>query len=404
MAMTRSEWRNWAGTLSCNPTAIVTAQSVDEVARVLARADEEGTSVRPVGTGHSFSPLVPTDGVVLDVSALSGVLDIDTDEQIVRVGAGSTVGSLGVPLWEAGLSLANQGAIDVQTVAGATGTSTHGSGLRHQAMSGAVVGAEVVTANGEVLQLASDDEILPALRASMGCLGVVTKLDLKAQSAYKLAETLAYWPLAEVMERWDEENRSHRHFSFVWGPDYEMSSDMPDRPTDMEDCTLVRIFDEVDLDTPDSGVTEYRVGRAYTIYPAVYPGPWEEVEYFVPYETTQHVLAAVRPIVEKYPDEWPVEVRTVAADDSWISPMYGRLSSAFGFNRTFGRDNRAFFREIDAAMEEFGGRPHWGKQPYFLDPGTIRDLYPRFDDFVQLRRKLDPRGTLLNDELARILA
>jgi FAD/FMN-containing dehydrogenase len=403
MAMTH-QWRNWAGTFECTATRLVAASSVGHVAQVLARADEAGTKVRPVGTGHSFSPLVPTDGVVLDVSALSGILDIDTDAQIVRVGAGSTVGSLGAPLWEAGLSLRNQGAIDLQTMAGATGTSTHGSGLRHQAMSGAVVGAEVVTASGDVLHVAVDDPILPALRASMGCLGVVTKLDIKVQPAYKLAETLAYWPLAEVMERWDDENRSHRHFSFVWGPDYDMSSEMPDRPADMEDCTMVRIFDEVDLDTPDSPVTEYRIGPAYTIYPAVYPGPWEEVEYFVPYETTHQVMDAVRPIVEKYPDEWPVEVRTVAADDSWLSPMYGRDSSAIGFCRTFGPDNTSFFHEIDAVMADFGGRPHWGKQPYFLDQETIRGLYPRFDDFVELRRKLDPRGTLLNNFLGPILA
>lgn len=402
--MTTHTWRNWAGTHECTAAELVAASSVEHVAHTLARADKAGTKVRPVGTGHSFSPLVPTDGVVLDVSALSGIIDIDTDAQVVRVGAGSTIGSLGAPLWKAGLSLRNQGAIDVQTMAGATGTSTHGSGLRHQAISASVVGAEVVTASGEVLQVTDIDPILPALRASMGCLGVVTKLDVKVQSAYKLAETLAYWPLAEVMERWDEENRSRRHFSFIWGPDYDMSSDMPDRPTDMQDCTMVRIFDEVDLDTPDSGVTEYRIGPAYTIYPAVYPGPWEEVEYFVPYETTHQVLGAVRPIVERYPDEWPVEVRTVAADDSWLSPMYRRDSSAFGFNRTFGRDNTAFFREIDAAMVDFGGRPHWGKQPYFLDPGTIRGLYPRFDDFVELRRRLDPKGTLLNKYLAPILA
>lgn len=402
--MTTTGWRNWAGTFACNPSMVVTARSVEEVARVLAQASAQGTTVRPTGTGHSFTPLVPTDGVVLDTSHLSGVIDVDVEGEIVRVGAGSTLASLGEPLWDAGLSLRNQGAIDLQTMAGATGTSTHGSGLRYQALSGAIIGAELVTAQGEMLEITSDSPILPALRASMGCLGVFTKLELKVQAAYKIAETITYWPLEEVMERWDEENRTRRHFSFVWGTNYEMSADLPEPPSGVEECCLVRIYDEAEPDVPDRNTPGNRVGRAYKIYPDFYPGPWEEVEYFVPYEATRLVLEAVRPIVEKYPDDFPVEFRTVAADDSWLSPMYQRDSSAVGFCRTLGPDNRAFFAEIDEAMAEFGGRPHWGKQPYFLDRSRLRELYPRFDDFVELRRQMDSRGTLLNYELARILA
>ena len=402
--MTTTEWRNWAGTVVCTPTAVTAARSVGDVSSVLAQARAEGVAVRPVGSGHSFSPLVGTDGIILDVSALSGVIGIDSEKHVVRVGAGSTIGSLGEPLWNAGLSLINQGAIDLQTVAGATGTSTHGSGLRYQAMSGAIDGVEMVTADGEVLDVGSDDPILPAVRASMGTLGVITKVDLRVQPAYKIAETITYLPLDEVMERWDDECRTRRHFSFVWGPDYDMSADLPEPPSGMKDRCLVRIFDEVPVDTPDRNIPGARVGRAYQIYPDLYTGPWEEVEYFVPFEATADVLDAVKPIVEKYPDDWPVEFRTIAGDDSWLSPMYGRDSTAVGFNRTFGPDNRAFFREIDAAMAPYAGRPHWGKQPRFLERDRLRELYPRFDSFVDLRRKLDPGATLLNRELAALLA
>lgn len=397
-------WSNWAGTYDCAPTEIISARTIDEVAEVLSRATHRGSTVRPVGSGHSFTPLVPTDGTVLSISELDDVHSVDTDNNVVRVGAGATIGSIGEVLWDQGVALRNQGAIDLQTLAGAMGTSTHGSGLRYQALSGSMVGAELVTTDGRILELSAGDSRLSGLRASMGTLGVITRLDLSVQPVYKLRETITYWPLAKVLERWEHECHNRRHFSFLWGPNYEMSADLPAAPEGLVDQCLVRIYDEVDAHTPDSDVPGARVGRPYRIYPDLYPTPWEEVEYFIPFEATLEVLEAVRPIVERYPDDNPVECRTVAADDSWLSPMYRRTATAMGFCRTMGLDNRAFFSEIDELMAQFGGRPHWGKQPYFLSRDKVRALYPEFDRFVDLRRQMDPQGTLLNDPLRILLA
>lgn len=392
-------WSNWAGTQSCQPEAVVKAVSVEHVSEIVADATKRGISIRPVGAGHSFAPLVPTDGIVLDVSAISGIIDIDSAAAQARIGAGTTISAIGEPLWDAGLSLKNQGAIDLQTIAGAVSTSTHGSGLQLTSLSGSVIGAELITASGELERIGPDDLRLPALRASMGMLGVLVSVDVQLEPAFKLKESLTFQPFAEVLERWDQGNRTHRHFSFVRGPMYDMSAILPPLPNDMDDPTLVRTYDTVDVDAEDNYTAAARVNRPYRIYPDLYSTPWEEVEYFLPYDRAHDAFAASLPVMDRFPDEFPMEVRTVARDESWLSPMYGRDSVAIGFCRTFGKDNLPFFHTIDRLMAEFDARPHWGKQPYFLDLELLRAHYPRWDDFIEVRRKLDPTGTFLNTSL-----
>jgi len=400
--MTNLTWTNWAGTERCRPESIVKAVSVDHVQEVVADATRRGVCVRPVGSGHSFAPLVPTDGIVLDISALSGVQSVDVGAARARVAAGTRIADLGEPLWDAGLTLRNQGAIDAQTIAGAISTSTHGSGLRLQAMSAGVIGADVVTASGDLIRIGADDPRLPALRASMGTLGVIVSLDLQLERTFKLKETLAFWPFDEVIERWDEMNRTHRHFSFVRGRMYDMSAVLPPIPDDMKAPTLVRMYDTVDVDAEDDATPAARVNRPYRIYPDTYSGAWEEIEPNVPYATSMDTILECLDILEHYPNEYPLEARTVAGDDTWLSPMYGRDSVAIDVCRALGKDNTPFFRAIDEVVGRYGGRPHWGKQPYLHDVEAYRAMYPRWDDFVELRRQLDPTGTFLNAQLRTV--
>lgn len=399
----RVRWSNWAGTETCEPAAIIKAESTDHVSEIVADATHRGLTVRPVGSGHSFAPLVPTDGILLDVSALSGIQAIDRETARARVGAGTVIAALGEPLWDAGLTLRNQGAIDAQTIAGAMSTSTHGSGLALKSIAGSVVGAEVVTSAGELIRLEEGDPRLAAIRASMGTLGVIVSLDLQLEPAFKLQESLQFWPFAEVLERWDAETHAHRHFSFVRGPQYDMSAILPPIPPAMIDPTLVRIYDTVPADAEDDPTPAARRNRPYRIYPDEFTGTWEEVEPLVPYTLALDAIAACLPVLDEFPDVFPLEARTVAGDDAWLSPMFGRDSVAINVCRTYGPDNRPFFEAIRHALGPFEGRPHWGKQPYLWDRESYRSLYPRWDDFVSLRRELDPTGTFLNPALREIL-
>jgi FAD/FMN-containing dehydrogenase len=171
----------------------------------------------------------------------------------------------------------------------------------------------------------------------------------------------------------------------------------------MPDPTLVRMYDAVDADAEDDDTEGGRVNRPYKIYPDTFHGSWEEVEPFVPYDTALDSIAACLPALERFPDEFPLEVRTVAGDDSWLSPAFGRDSVTINVCRTFGRDNGPFFRAIEDALAPFQGRPHWGKQPYLGDAEAYRAIYPRWDDFIDLRRQLDPTGIFLNAPLRALL-
>jgi FAD/FMN-containing dehydrogenase len=399
-------WQNWAGTQSCRPQEYVRARSVDEVCEVVARAANSDANVRVAGSRHSFTPLVCTDGIILDISALSGIEHVDAATHRARIRAGSTIASVGPPLWDAGCSLENQGDIDSQTLAGALSTATHGSGLRFGSISSALTRAELVTANGELVTVEEDDPRLAAIQTSVGCLGILTSVELQLIPAYQLVERTDHWPLAKVLERWEHETRTRRHFSFFWGPsDGSLELyDLPRAPPGMEEACFIKRYDEIADDATDVTSTSGRVDRAYRIYAAEFPTGWDELEYFVPYESALDALEAIRPVLAAFPQQrFPVEVRTIAAENALISPMHGRESVSLSFSGAIGTDYVDFLRGIDAALRELDGRPHWGKT-HFVEADHLRDVYPRYEEFVAIRRAMDPDGLLLNDHVRGMLA
>lgn len=375
------------------------------MSETVARASETGTTLRVVGSGHSFTPVVCCDGVILDIADLRGVQMVDESRHRARIWAGSTLASLGAPLWDAGLSLRNQGDIDAQTIAGAVSTGTHGTGLKFTSFSGAVTRAEIVTASGELLVIEENDPRLAAVQTSIGTLGVLTNVELQLMPAYQLAEEIEYLPLAAVLERWPHETRHRRNFSFWWGP-YEESLELyaiPPAPQGMVEPCYVRDYKEVPADATGLALPHGRVDRAYKIYPGNYPPGWDELEYFVPYERALEALAAIRPVLDKFPTQrYPVEVRTIGAETGLLSPMYGRDSVSISVSGAVGTDYWGFLKGIDEALREFGARPHWGKTHFFDEP-RLRGVFPCYDEFVAVRRQLDPEGVFLNDHLRALV-
>ena len=406
--MSNSEWTNWAGTQSCRPAQYVRAGSVDQICETVAEAADRGLTVRPVGSGHSFTPVVSCDGgVILDIGDLSGIQDVDVERNRARIWAGSKLSTLGEPLWNAGLSFKNQGDIDSQTLAGALNTATHGSGLQYTSFSGVLTRAEMVTATGDVVVVTeSDSDLLAAVQTGVGSLGVLVNAEIQLMSAYQLVEEIEYWPLAKVLERWEHETRNSRHFQFWWGP-YPGSLElygMPPAPTDVEDPCYVRRYTQIPAETIGVTSPTGRVDRAYRIYADDYPPGWDEFEYFVPFDRSIEALEVIRPVLDQYPAQrYPVEVRAIGAETALLSPMHGRDSVSISVSGAVGTDYRGFLEAMDAALRPFGARPHWGKT-HFCDASRLREVYPRYDDFVAIRRKLDPGGVFLNDHLTGMLA
>ena len=397
-------WTNWVGNQTCEPAVLASPTSEDEVAELVAGA----TAVRVAGAGHSFTPVVATDGLLLDVSGLGGIRSIDAERRRVVVGPATTIGEFGEPLWAAGLALANQGDIVAQQIAGAVSTATHGSGLRLGCFSSSVRRVRLVTASGDVVDIGEDDaELLHAAQVSVGMLGVMTELELEVAPAYRLRERIEHWSWDEAWEGFDEIAREHRHYSFFWMPSEDSAAlyGLASPGESLTDRCHVKIYDEVDPSTPDSDEPHRRVGPAYVIYPMVYEPNFHELEYFVPFERGREALAAMRELMLRSlpASVFPMEVRTVGRDDAYLSHSYQRETVVISVSGTPGTDYWPYLRDVDRLLGEFDARVHWGKL-HFLTREQLYERYPRAGDFVAARRRLDPGGTFLNAHLEPLFA
>jgi len=195
-------WTNWVGNQTCSPAAIVRPRDEDEVVAAVREAVAGGHRVRVAATGHSDTPVCLTDGVMLELASLAGVVAVDRQRCRATALAGTTVAAFGDPLWDAGLSLANQGDIDTQQIAGAIGTGTHGSGITLGSFSAALRRARIVTATGDVLEVSeSTPELLRAAQVAIGMLGVMTEVEVAVVPAYRIRERILHLPYAEVVAR-----------------------------------------------------------------------------------------------------------------------------------------------------------------------------------------------------------
>jgi FAD/FMN-containing dehydrogenase len=401
------QWTNWVGNQSFTPARHATPRSDDEVATLVREATAQGMGVRVVGAGHSFTPVVQTDGLLLDLSGLSGVLSADPVRRRAVARAGTPIHGFYEPLWERGLALRNQGDIDDQHIAGAVATATHGSGIGNTCFSGVVRGVSLVTPDGSIRHIGEDEpRLLRAAQVSVGTLGVMTELELEVAEAYRLSEQVDVWPWQEVMDRWDELVHGHRHFGFFWMPSEESAALYNiEGHGAMTDRCYVKIYDEATPDQPDSAEPGRRTDRCYRIYPMVYDPNFHELEYFVALERGPEALGAMRELMlASLPDSvYPLEVRTVGPDDAYLSPNYKTATTVISVSGTPGTDYWDYLRSVDALLAQFDARVHWGKL-HFLTPERLHALYPEAGEFIAVRRELDPDGVFLNDHLRPLFA
>jgi FAD/FMN-containing dehydrogenase len=396
-------WTNWVGNESCSPTARAAPRTEDEVSSVVADAAARGLHVRVAGAGHSFTPVVATDGLLLDLRGLPGIRSIDPARRRVVVGPATTIGEFGEPLWQHGLSLVNQGDIVAQQIAGAVATATHGSGLRLGSFASGVRRLRLVTAAGEVTEIGEEEpERLQAAQVAVGMLGVITELELEVAPAYRLSERVEHWSWDEAWEPFEELARAHRHYSFFWMPSDASAAlyGLGEPGVALADRCHVKIYDEVDVSTPDSDGPRGRVGPAHIIYPMVYEPNFHELEYFVPFERGREALAAMRELMlASLPSSiFPMEVRTVGREEAFLSHSYHRDTVVISVSGMPGTGYGPYLRNVDRLLGEFDARVHWGKL-HFLTREQLLARYPRAADFVELRRALDPDGVFLNDHL-----
>lgn len=420
----RIPWRNWSGSQSCVPQARIAPASVEELQEAVAAAT--GT-VRPVGAGHSFSPLVPTDGTILSLARISGLEEHDPAKLQASFMAGTRLSDMGEPLAEMGQALINMPDIDEQILGGAMATCTHGTGASLGALPTYIADLELVTASGDKLYCspASNPEIFEAARVSLGSLGVITRMTLQNTERYRLRRQSWFLGWQETLSEAEKLAGQHRNFEFYYVPfsgscllhSHDLSTEevqvVPrgDDNEAVEDLKTVRDYlgwSDTLRSLPIEWMvatqpTEVEVQESWLSYASERNVRFNEMEYHLPRENGLAALAEIRNILERDHKQvfFPIEVRFVKGDDVWLSPFHGRDSMSIAVHRFFEEDYRPFFTAIEPIFHKYGGRPHWGK----LNTLTGRDfakLYSRWAEFAELRRQLDPQGKFLNPYLGSL--
>ena len=387
-----AEWKNWSGKLSANPQRIVQVGTVDAIRSELLAARNGGWTVRTAGTTHSHYPLLPTDGVILDTRPLSGLVSVDADAMTATFRAGTKIHACGRPLLEHGLGLLNQGDIDQQSVGGAIATGTHGTGVDLGSFSSAVTELLILLVDGSVVTCTPDREpdLFEAARLSLGAVGVILEVTLQVREAYRLEEQRWLEPFESVMERIDELVTATRHFEYFWYPGQDRAI-----------CKSIDITEEPSrYPLGDEG---QRLAWGFEVLPNQRLDPHTEMEYSIATERGPSCVAEIKNLLSSnHPDVlWPIEYRTVAADNVWLSPARGRATVTVSIHEDVERDETAYYKDAETVFRAHGGRPHWGKVHYLSGEDLAVD-YDHWQDWWRVRDEVDPTGVLLNDVLGKL--
>ena len=414
-------WRNWSGSQHSSAEIFKPMQMYE-----LQNIVKSHAHIRAVGAGHSFSALVKTDAVLINLDRFKGVVAFDEDQTQCTVQAGTRLYDLGEYLAPINQALLNQGDIDQQSLAGAISTGTHGTGIDLPCLSAFVEGFELLTADGELLQCdrQQNTDIFQAGRVALGSFGILTKITLQNRSRYKLKEQIRLCPLQEVFANIDQWKHQHRHIEF-WAflhSDQVMLKTLDETDDAIQprqdawpsEDALLTLCSELTRRLP---VTNPYLQKLLSVFVKptcyvdwsnqIFPTPrntkFNEMEYQLPVEQGLQCLEEVLHILRKHqvPMFFPIEFRYVKGDDIWLSPFYRRDSVSISIHQFHKQDYHAVFDLVEPILQKYQGRPHWGKL-HSMNAALLRDLYPKWDDFMALRQQLDPNQKWLNPHLKQL--
>jgi FAD-linked oxidoreductase len=433
------EWHNWSGLESARPVQVVHPSDTEGIVEAVGKARADGTTVKMVGTSHSFTPIAAPEHTLLTPRRLSGIVSVDRDAMTVTALAGTPLKVLNAELEGLGLSLHNIGDIAEQTLAGATSTGTHGTGGVAAGLSAQIAGLELVTGTGEVLRATADEnpDVLDLARVGLGALGVITTITFRVEPVFLLEAHEQPMRWDEALDAYDEFTAAHHHVDLYWFPHTDrMLVKRNDRlDADLDEAEPLSRWrswlDDDFLSNTLFGALTAGANRVPALIPRmnrlssrvlgertysdvahrVFTAPrrvvFREMEYALPRESGLAALREARAVIDA--SDWrisfPVEVRFSPADDVPLSTAYERDSLYLAFHthhRSDWGDHAAYFAAMEKVMLAHDGRPHWGKV-HSLAAADLAAKYSRFGDFLSLRDRLDPDRVFANDHLRRIL-
>lgn len=416
-------WMNWSGAQRATPKQLASPQSLDEMAAFVRDSSDR---IRPRGSGHSFSGLVPSEGVILDVSYFTGLRAYDEATGVATFGAGTTLFQTAAAIDQRGRAFPNLPDIVDQTLAGSFSTATHGTGATLTALHDYIRGFRLVTANGDVLDVnaQSNPDLFAAGKVSLGALGVIAEYDVQTVPAFNLRRLLKAEPIEQVIETAEATANTHRNFEFFYLPgtgiaaslthdlhDGETTGTVPSEDDDVL-AGLKELRDtfgwwpwlrrKIAQSALPSGTLEDVSDASLELLATTRPIKFNEMEYHLPRDQG---LAALRKIVAKMDRRkdafFPMEVRFIAPDNAWLSPFNNGPCISIAIHAAVDERYDYFFTDFEPIFRDHGGRPHWGKW-HSLRRADFDQLYPEFKRFADLRRSLDPEGKFLNPHLAEL--
>ena len=415
---------NWAGNVTFQPQQVNSPSSAADIASLIVTAREQKRQVRVIGSGHSFTRLIETEDVLISLDDLQGVIFQEGSRAVVR--AGTKLKRLGVELYELGLGQPNLGDIDVQSLAGAVSTGTHGTGTDLGVISTQVRSLTLINGKGERIRCSASEnpELFSAARVSLGALGVMVDIEIEVQAAYRLAMTQKKSTLQDSLDHFEAYNRDYRHFEFFWFPHSKtvLQKFTTETKEESRAVTLSQHFSEVVL---ENTLFEL-ISRLSRLFPSLAPAisricgqfasgnqrlDWShkvfaslrwvkfvEMEYGVPLKSFKNVIEEIEAEIAdaNHLVHFPIECRFVKGDDIWLSPAHGEDRAFISVHMYRGMPHEKYFAAMEKIFLKYGGRPHWGKM-HSLKAAQLKPLYPNWDDFQKQRSIMDPDGLFETD-------
>ena len=431
--MAKHLFSNWAGNVRFEHEAIHYPKSEAEIVELVKEAGKAGKRIRLMGATHSWSALIECPDWLVSLDKYKQILNIDKEKLQVTVKAGIRLKDLNLLLRKEGLALTNLGTIAEQSIAGAIATGTHGSGINYGNISTQIIGCRLLTANGDVLNINEKENanLLPAVRVSLGALGIISTVTVQCVKAFNLREESYPVSIEKALELIESENASVDHFKFWWFPHgkkaqlyrwFRTKEALKPKAKwlkKLEDeflpssffAGLLRLGSRFPKMIPS--INRFaaslhfkkinRVEVSYDIFAMTVPPKHRECEYAIPLEYAKEAMTAYLEMLREkgFLVNFIVEVRFVKGDDIWLSPAYGRDTCYIAaYNQSEYRWEE-FVIAFEELMAKYQGRPHWGKE-FFISPEKLKQLYPKWDDFIKLMRELDPNGMFQNKLLQKI--
>ncbi|HAS43145.1 MAG TPA: FAD-binding oxidoreductase [Microscillaceae bacterium] len=423
--------KNWGGTVVFHPKFIRYPTSHEEVVEIIKTARQNHQQVRVIGSGHSWTSLVNTDYILVSLDQYQGIETLDKANCTAVVKAGTKLKLLGELLHAEGLAMENMGDINVQSIAGALSTGTHGTGVKFGTLATQMLEITFVNGLSETIVCSehTNREVFKAAQISLGALGIITKIKLRLVPTFKLEYVSTKADLDDTLLNLEKYKQENRNFEFYWFPytktvQLKFVNKTPEAPKNvgfakkLNDVVLENgVFGALSRFSRAFPKTAPRISKisawgvskgtyinhSHLIFATQRLVRFYEMEYNIPQESFINVIKEIEACIHEHQFKvhFPIECRWVKADDIMISPASDRDSAYIAIHMYKGMEYKPYFDAIEQIFRKYKGRPHYGKMNT-LKQADFAELYPNWQKFMDIRQQMDPDKVFLNEYLQEL--